>query len=309
LAIELAQPSHLASCAALRTASILSYRERLGIPYEPPNSDDLVRQLGHLLATDPSRFFVAGDNANTPVTEIVGMAAAIRRGPAWFLSALYIAEPQQGRGLGKRLLQRALADDISDSGLTTLATCTDSLQPVSNALYARHGLVPREPFFQVAGRWPDRIAKEADSVLTEASMPEQATPGWNELADEFSRIDRSVLGFERPADHAFFRSESRIAWTFRFDDGELAGYGYARVDGTIGPVAVVDPEFLAPLLRRISSAFEPTPVTFWLAGSSSVTLTRVLSEGLQLHGYPAFGCWTRPFIDLSRYVPWNLMLP
>ena len=61
---------------------------------------------------------------------------------------LFVEPGQQERGLGRRLLEKVLAG--SDDAMH--ATCTDSVQPVSNALYSRFGMVPRVPVLELVGR-------------------------------------------------------------------------------------------------------------------------------------------------------------
>ena len=54
----------------------------------------------------------------------------------WFLSMLFVLPDEQATGVGRLLLERVLPS--ADSGMT-LATATDSAQPISNALYSRTG--------------------------------------------------------------------------------------------------------------------------------------------------------------------------
>ena len=47
-------------------------------------------------------------------------------------------------------------DDPLDSGIHTWGMCTDAVQPISNGLYARRGMVPRIPIWRLFGevrRW------------------------------------------------------------------------------------------------------------------------------------------------------------
>ena len=51
---------------------------------------------------------------------------------------LFVEPTHQERGLGRRLLARVL----DGAGEAIHATCTDSAQPISNALYSRYGMCP-----------------------------------------------------------------------------------------------------------------------------------------------------------------------
>lgn len=61
-------------------------------------------RVAHLLRTDPDGAWAAFDGER-----LVGVTLASRRGPLWFLSLLTIEPELQGRGIGRRLLDRALA--------------------------------------------------------------------------------------------------------------------------------------------------------------------------------------------------------
>ena len=45
-------------------------------------------------------------------------------------------------------------DDPLDSGIHTWGMCTDAVQPISNGLYARRGMVPADPDLAAVRRGP-----------------------------------------------------------------------------------------------------------------------------------------------------------
>jgi GNAT superfamily N-acetyltransferase len=296
--IRTAQPGDLEACARLRSDSIDAYRSRLGISYHPPPTSELVAQLAQILHTDPNLFLVVTDS-----TGLIAMAAAIQRGPTRFLCALYVDEAHQGRGIGEMLLDRVLSPGLDDP----LAACTDSLQPVSNAMYARLGMSPREVFYFISGEAsPSRPATH--SVLLE-SLPEPSHSDWPRVRSEIDAIDRSILGAQRPGDHSFFTQESHQSWLVKDTNGGTVGYAYLRSEGTLGPVAVTSPELLPITVDAIAQQATSGSISFWLAGSANLAFKHAVSSHLRLTGFPALGCWTRPFADLQRYIPWNLMFP
>ena len=86
---------------SLRTAG-------LAYGWDMPDLDDTRRTRGHqrlehCLAHDPDGAWVA-DRAG----EIVGIGAATRRGPLWFLSLLTVSTQAQSSGVGRRLLDATL---------------------------------------------------------------------------------------------------------------------------------------------------------------------------------------------------------
>ncbi|MDQ1701879.1 MAG: hypothetical protein QOF57_1131 [Frankiaceae bacterium] len=73
-----------------------------------PDADDLMRRRGrqrlaHMLVHDPEGSWVAEQGG-----EVIGIGAATRRGPLWFLSLLTVATHVQSRGVGRRLLDATL---------------------------------------------------------------------------------------------------------------------------------------------------------------------------------------------------------
>ena len=60
---------------------------------------------------------------------------------------LFVLPEHQGSGVGRELLARVLPADPE----IARATATDSAQPISNALYATYGIVPRMPLLDLSG--------------------------------------------------------------------------------------------------------------------------------------------------------------
>ena len=65
----------------------------------------------------------------------------------WYLSMLFVLPGFQGAGLGRELLERLLPTDPD----IVRAVAADSAQPISNALYAKLGMVPRMPLLNLSG--------------------------------------------------------------------------------------------------------------------------------------------------------------
>jgi predicted N-acetyltransferase YhbS len=100
-------PDDVPAAARSAYATFEELDARLGTPAPP--WDDAVRgwqerRVAHLQGTDPAGAWVAEDDG-----AVVGVALALRRGPLWFLSLLTVEPGRQGAGLGRRLLDAALA--------------------------------------------------------------------------------------------------------------------------------------------------------------------------------------------------------
>jgi len=291
-----ATAADLDACAAIWREAIADYQGRLNQP--PPTTDlSRIRRLhGHMLATDPERFVV--DERPHPGTGdpvIVAFGAAVERGRVVFLSMLFVRPGHQGAGTGRAILDRILPPLAADR---VLATATDSAQPISNGLYARLGIPPRMPLWPVVGRPP--VGWEPPG------LPDGFATG--SLADvdpgEIDALDREVLGFDHPADHAFMRSEGSVGIAHRDASGRLAGYAYAGVGGRFGPVAVRDAAILPAVVGHAVVAVEPRGASLaWVPGAADGAWSTLLDAGFRLDGFPILVCWSDAFADFGRYLP------
>lgn len=184
---------------------------------------------------------------------IVGFASAWERGGDWFLASLFVAADEQGGGLG-----RALLDAVWGEALRR-RTITDAIQPVSNALYARRGLVPLTP------------------VLTFTGEP-HATAPVEPAEEDVAAVDRAAYGFEREIDHAYWSGIAhRTTWP--------GAYSYVFPGGAIGPVAGRTPEAAAAALAG-ELARARGAVTVRMPGSSRELVRVALEAGLRLAPTP-----------------------
>jgi GNAT superfamily N-acetyltransferase len=296
---------------------------RINRPLPSPYLDPLVALLRHLLATDPERFLVAvrSPAAHGGREEIVGFGIAVQREHVWFLSQLYVLPHEQGKGIGRALLTQILpsapaaADEADEAGDATggdatgdqapgvLAMCTDSAQPVSNGLYARFGIVPRIPIFNLVGT-PN------PSTLSRLPAGIEAVPfGRHDPTATIASIDRAVLGYAHEVDHVFLRASGRTGFVYRSDDGESVGYGYSSEAGRFGPIALLDENLTAPVVGHLMNAIRPRgATTAWVPGSNDRAMVALLRAGLRIEGFPALLCWTRPFGHFEGYLPASLAL-
>ena len=297
--IRRATERDLLECHRVWRDGVIDYAKPLGFPELPEDNPGVRRLHAHALATDPGRVLVAELTNRAGASHVAAFGSAVERGPLWFLSMLFVEPGEQGRGLGRALLERMLPLPLEGR---VLATCTDSTQPISNGLYATFGIVPRMPMFNLIGRplpgftWPAL----PDGVIGERV----ADPArWRDGA-ELDAFDRAVLGFAHPEDHRFVQDEPRHAFAYRGADGRLVGYGYAGEIGRIGPIAVEDRALLTPVLGHLLAAVEPRGASaVWLPGATDDVLATAINAGLRMEGFPILAGWSRPFADFTRYVP------
>jgi GNAT superfamily N-acetyltransferase len=317
IALRLATEADLPACAEIQRVALDGYLAPLG-QVLTWNTPAVVGLYAHLLATDPGRFLVA-ERDGVPI----GFASAWVRGGLWFLAFLFVLPGEQGFGTGTRLLEAALPgprDRAPDGEPLALGVATDSLQPISNALYARYGMIPRLPAFALRGP----VSRPAAFPALPAGMRvtpfgrdgADAAPTERLHADVTTAVDREVLGFVRSADHRWLRGE-RAGILLTDADGEPLGYGYHRPDGRLGPVGAVDADLLAPLVGALAAVAAARPGTaaadgpelsVVMTGASGPAFAACLAAGMRIADPAAIVGWDRPFADFSRYLPTGLAL-
>jgi GNAT superfamily N-acetyltransferase len=305
----------------------------------PDDLAPLRRLLGHLLVTDPDRFWVAvrpalgpdpGANRNGspwPLDTVIGFSSASLREGLWFLAMLFVDPAAQARGVGQALMDRAQAgrdvdsggpavpgpDAPFDTGIRQWGMCTDAVQPISNGLYARRGMVPRIPIWRLFGdvrRWDalPALPRTLESVPFEA-LASEGPDGHRRLADVVDGIDRELIGSAHGADHAFLRREGRSGFLVRERGGRVLGYAYGSGVGRLGPVAAIDPALHAALIGvAVRETPALGPVAIWVPGTADLATRALLDAGLRLDGFPGLICWSTAEHPFDRYIPISLAL-
>lgn len=211
----------------------------------------------HLLTADGERSFVALDGER-----LAGFSAALARGDTWFLAALFVSPDDQGRRVGRELLDRSWAGDWQRR-----MTITESIQPVSTGMYARRGLIPTTPILTLSG-------------TPRCELPDglQAVPPEPEV---LATLDRGAYGFDRGTDHRFWgeRAAQANLWLL---DGEPIAYAYVDRQGLIGPLAGRDGATAALALRAELARRASQPAEVLLPGTTPGLVEAALASGLRL---------------------------
>lgn len=302
IVLRQATTDDIAVCAEIWRVAINDYIVPMNQPEIPDDLAPIQRLYAHLLSTDGERFVVA-----TREERVVAFGIATRRDDVWFLSMLFVRPGEQGSGLGRAILAAIMPADGDDPAL---GTATDSGQPISNALYASLGIVPRMPLLSLVGRprAPEPFGELPSGVTPVPFEAIAAGPpdgdGHRELVRTIDTLDRELAGFAHPQDHRWLRNPDRRGFLYRGPDGAALGYGYASLVGRVGPVAVRDEALLGPVVGHLLHAVEPRDASaLWIPGHADRALVPLLRAGLRLEAFPLLLCWSRPFADFHRYLP------
>ncbi len=277
----------LSACIEVFYAADDELMQRAGLPPNPRNEARVLALFEHIAVNDPDRVWLAEEDGR-----VIGFGMSAQRGELTFLAFLFILPAMQGRGIGRALLERSMADS------TRRAVSIFSVQPISGALYAQYGMVPRVPMYTMTGRPRVELPALADGLTVGPVEAAQLDP-----------IDLEVTGFTRQVDHAAWEAWGRIRFGL-YEGGQLAGYGYAQQAGRMGPVIVRRPELLLPFVGQLMKEIEP--VEDWMVnvpGPAAEPFESLLRAGMRFDGPPIIYCATDLRTDHSRYMPSTFALP
>ena len=201
-----------------------------------------------------------------------------------------------GIGVGGRLCE--LAATGAPPGAVR-ATVTDSLQPVSNTLYARRGLLPREVLVGFGGQPREGLAAPRLGTLVPERLTAAAIP-------ELREIDAAASGLDRSVDHEFYLSGGgRYGFLFR-RRGRPVAYAMLRQDGWVGPIASLrasDVETVTAYAITAMAGHRGTDkIRAGVAGRCEGAQRAFWQAGLVFDGTPGLLLSSRPFGRLDRYV-------
>jgi GNAT superfamily N-acetyltransferase len=288
---RLAQAGDLPGADDVFRRALDHYLVPRGFPAVPANDDDDHPAFRHLLRHDGPRFWVADRGG-----EVVAWSSALLRRDWWFLSMLFVLPDEQGKGLGRALFEHARAGTPPDG---VRATCTDSLQPVSNTLYARLGLLPRQVLVELTGRPRADVGRPRLGRLVPEPLDAAAAAG-------LGVIDDAVLGVDRTVDHQFYLGRGRRrGWLFR-RAGRPVAYVMTRENGWIGPMACLraaDSETVTRFALAELVAAGAEEASAGVPAANEGAQRALWAAGLRYKETPALLLATRPFGRLDRYLP------
>jgi GNAT superfamily N-acetyltransferase len=244
----------------------------------------------HAFAHDPAGFWIAEDDH-----EPIGFGVATARPGFWHLNALHVLPAYQGRGIGRELLRRCLGYGRGPGVVSTVIS--ETAQPISNALYARHGMY----------QWLPLLHLTCPIFHPHPPSHATATVGGADAASlaALDRIDQAVLGFTRPLDHRFWIHLSDLTLLLLGDRAEASGYAYVSRFGGIGPCAVQEAAAFPLLLAHAVALAEQQGVremSFVVPGVAASAVDYLLAHRARYDASMTLLLSSRPFGQLERYL-------
>jgi ribosomal protein S18 acetylase RimI-like enzyme len=287
--IRKVRPDELEEVWRVHVASSNGGLVRSGRPVTRPADAPVASDAGVALVSDPDGYFCAVEDG-----QIRGMVSALVRGPVWYLSMFFVLPGDQSRGLGRALLERALAYGEAHGAeiRCTLAT----LDPRAQARYVMAGMAPRWPIYRLDGDAAavTRLTARAGLDPRERELP--CDPGAAET------LTAEVFGHGRAADLAHCRSDGGAAVAIE-RGGEVVAFAYRRGE-RIGPAAGRDETaFLqAVAAAAAAGAGGGGSVTMRVPGACISLLEALVSCGFRIGPLTLFMA-SRPFGRPELYLP------
>lgn len=228
----------------------------------------------------------------------IGFGVATARPGFWHLNALHVVPEFQAMGVGRELLKRCLA--YGRDGKVVSTVISEAAQPISNALYARHGMYQWLPLVHV--ECP--VFSPGVSARRRASRVRVGQLNETTLA-ALDRIDAAVLGFTRPVDHQFWIGLPDLSLLLLEFAAEPVGYAYVSQFGGIGPCATRSPRELPDLLAhsiRLAAEQGLDQVSLVVPGIASTALPYLLAHGGRYDASITLLLSSTPFGHLNRYL-------
>jgi GNAT superfamily N-acetyltransferase len=285
--IRKVRPDELEEVWRVHVASSNDGLARGGRPVTRPADAPVARDARAALASDPDGYFCAVEEG-----QIRGMVSALVRGPVWYLSMFFVLPGDQSRGLGRALLEPALAYGEARGAKIrcTLAT----LDPRAQARYVMAGMAPRWPIYRLEGDAAAvaRLRAQVGLDARERELP--CAPG---AAEE---LTAEVFGHGRADDLAHWRSDTSAAMAIE-RGGMLTAFAYRRGE-RIGPAAGRDETALLQAVAAAANAGGGGNVTVRVPGACASLLEALVGCGFRI-GELAIFLASRPFGRPELYLP------
>ena len=285
--IRKVRPDELEEVWRVHVASSRDLQARRGRPATGAADAPVASDARAGLASDPDGYFCAVEEGQTR-----GMVSALVRGRVWYLSMFFVLPGDQGRGVGRALLERALA--YGDSRGAEVRCTWATLDPRAQARYVMAGMAPRWPIYRLEGD-----AAAVARLRAQVDAREQGSPCPPGAAEE---LTAEVFGHGRADDLAHWRSDTSAAVAIE-RGGEIAAFAYRRGE-RIGPAAGRDE---TALLQAVAAAAAADAggggnVTMRVPGACASLLETLVGCGFRI-GELAIFLASRPFGRPELYLP------
>jgi GNAT superfamily N-acetyltransferase len=287
--IRKVRPDDLEEVWRVHVAASNDLPVRRGRPATRPTDTPVASDARAGLARDPDGYFCAVEEG-----QIRGMVSALVRGRVWYLSMFFVLPGDQGRGLGRALLERALA--YGEARGAEIRCTWATLDPRAQARYVMAGMAPRWPIYRLEGDVAAVLRLKARVGLDPRARDLPCEPAAAE------KLTAEVFGHSRADDLAYWRGDGGVAVAIE-RGGEVAAFAYRRGE-RIGPAAGRDETALLQAVAAAAAAGAEggRSVTMRVPGACASLLEALVGCGFRI-GELAVFLASRPFGRPELYLP------
>jgi GNAT superfamily N-acetyltransferase len=233
--------------------------------------------------------------------KLVGFSSAIVRGGQWYLSNLFVDPRHQRKGLGRKLLERAM--EHGGSKVESRSLCTFAYNEASIALYSQYGIMPTYPILE---------------MFKKITEPQEIVPSGLKLEEDNShksilridRLEKDIRGYSHLIDLEFLSQSPKRKMCQFFDGSKWIGYSIVSNNRLIAPIGAISPEYLPRItgdLYHICQAAGADVCLVWVGGRNTAVYQKTISLGFRLTELLLIMS-TEPYGDLMRYCPADLSI-
>ncbi len=250
-------------------------------------------EVEHMYATDKKTFWCAWAGKN-----IIGFAAALRRGKQWYLGFLFTHPKYQDKGVGRQLLEKVWREA---PGMThSLATFAYNMQAVG--IYGKFGMAPLCTLPMMECKL-DRLVLMEPTGLKAREKLTNADFAW------INELETRIRGYNRPREWKFWRNFDATKIFVFEHKGKRVGYSMVYKSGGIAPAGAISNEYLTKAIAETLRKVKPEKKSLRICcPTHNINLYRfLLASGFRLTEMDLF-LSDRPYPDFQRYVPAQLAI-
>lgn len=265
-----------------------------------PTFDEKITEVSpffmHKYETDRDGYWGAFDGG-----KMIGFGHAVMRGKQWYLANLFVAPRSQVKGVGNQLLKRCMR--YGKGKADSYSLCTFSYNEVSLALYSSFGITPTYPIYVMYRK----INKNLRVRSTGLRVMEDNS---NKSILRINRLEKKIRGYSRLIDLRYYARSPQAKILNFYKDSRWVGYSVvinsSRIMPAGSPYRKYLPDILTESIRECIRS-KGKEIEINIGANNLALFQRLKSHGFKIFEMDVF-LSTKPYSDLSRYVPASLAI-
>ncbi len=268
--------------------------KQFGMPLFRKRIREVPPLYDHLLRTDPKTIYCAWKGE-----KLVGFCGAVVRGKQWYLAFLFVHPNFQGKGIGRKLLERTWIDEPNMTH--SLSTFAYNMQAVG--IYSRFGL---SPFCTIP------LMK-----LPQEKLPEYKSTGLaakNNLSEYelnwIMNFEGKIRGYSRAVEYDYWRNIDGYRITLFKRGRKNVGYSISHKSGMLAPAGAITNDDLNQVVYESLFYIKPTKdnsIILFCPTYNTALYQMLIRLGFRNDEMLLFMS-DKQYADFQRYLPATLAL-